>query len=82
MVQQDPNPKPVLQVVITVMSNGSVSVAGFPKDNHVQSMHILGMAGLAVTDFFIRKTEAGEYPEKKAILSPTAAQVVGLGKKQ
>lgn len=73
------DPKPVSQVIITVFENMSVQVTGFPSD-HRQAMQLMSMAQATVVEHFMRKAAAGEYPQKRNIVTPTTAQVVGLGK--
>ena len=63
------HPQPVLQAKITAMSDGSVSVNGFPS-NLSTALHLITAAHNAVINHFINQAKAGNLDDNNTIIPP------------
>lgn len=65
--EQPAHPQPIFQCRITAMSNGSVSVAGFPSNLNA-AMEIMSAATRAIAAHFITEAKAGNLDDDNTII--------------
>ena len=75
--QKQAHPQPIGQMKITAMSNGSVSVNGFPVDLDM-ARHWLNLAEKAIIDHFFKLARAGKLDENNRIIKKKVIEHVGL----
>jgi hypothetical protein len=61
------HPQPVLQMRITVMADGNVSVSGFPTSLR-DAQNLLNMAAQATIEYFIDQAKAGTLDDNNTVI--------------